>query len=83
MVQNWLVEFVKSFIFGFASEKLLIVSTADKSCWQMECNERVLCGTGEVELDPNIVSEEAGKLYSELQVQHSCLPRIICHVFSK
>lgn len=34
----------------------------------MECNERVLCGTGEVELDPNIVSEEAGKLYSELQV---------------
>ncbi|XP_026226990.1 C-Jun-amino-terminal kinase-interacting protein 4 [Anabas testudineus] len=33
----------------------------------MECNERVLCGTGEVELDPNIVSEEAGKLYSELQ----------------
>lgn len=35
----------------------------------MECTERVLCGTGEVELDPNIVSEEAGKLYSELQVQ--------------
>ncbi|XP_070822633.1 C-Jun-amino-terminal kinase-interacting protein 4 isoform X2 [Chaetodon trifascialis] len=33
----------------------------------MECGERVLCGTGEVELDPNIVSEEAGKLYSELQ----------------
>ncbi|XP_028326759.1 C-Jun-amino-terminal kinase-interacting protein 4 [Gouania willdenowi] len=33
----------------------------------MECSERVLCGTGEVELDPNIVSEEAGKLYSELQ----------------
>ncbi|XP_040900104.1 C-Jun-amino-terminal kinase-interacting protein 4 [Toxotes jaculatrix] len=33
----------------------------------MEYNERVLCGTGEVELDPNIVSEEAGKLYSELQ----------------
>ncbi|TKS82178.1 C-Jun-amino-terminal kinase-interacting protein 4 [Collichthys lucidus] len=33
----------------------------------MECTERVLCGTGEVELDPNIVSEEAGKLYSELQ----------------
>lgn len=27
----------------------------------------MLCGTGEVELDPNIVSEEAGKLYSELQ----------------
>ncbi|XP_039973805.1 C-Jun-amino-terminal kinase-interacting protein 4 isoform X2 [Xiphias gladius] len=33
----------------------------------MECNERVFCGSGEVELDPNIVSEEAGKLYSELQ----------------
>uniref|UniRef100_A0A3Q3C2V2 C-Jun-amino-terminal kinase-interacting protein 4-like n=1 Tax=Haplochromis burtoni TaxID=8153 RepID=A0A3Q3C2V2_HAPBU len=33
----------------------------------MEYSERVLCGTGEVEPDPNIVSEEAGKLYSELQ----------------
>ncbi|KAL3060061.1 hypothetical protein OYC64_014620 [Pagothenia borchgrevinki] len=33
----------------------------------MEYSERVLCGSGEVELDPNIVSEEAGKLYSELQ----------------
>ncbi|XP_058503520.1 C-Jun-amino-terminal kinase-interacting protein 4 isoform X1 [Solea solea] len=33
----------------------------------MEYNERVLCGSGEVELDPDIVSEEAGKLYSELQ----------------
>ncbi|XP_037129072.1 C-Jun-amino-terminal kinase-interacting protein 4 isoform X1 [Syngnathus acus] len=33
----------------------------------MEYSERVLCGTGELELDPNIVSEEAGKLYSELQ----------------
>ncbi|XP_035497130.1 C-Jun-amino-terminal kinase-interacting protein 4 isoform X1 [Scophthalmus maximus] len=33
----------------------------------MEYNERVLCGAGELELDPNIVSEEAGKLYSELQ----------------
>ncbi|XP_077951032.1 C-Jun-amino-terminal kinase-interacting protein 4 isoform X2 [Gasterosteus aculeatus] len=33
----------------------------------MEYTERVLCGTGEAELDPNIVSEEAGKLYSELQ----------------
>ncbi|XP_068426818.1 C-Jun-amino-terminal kinase-interacting protein 4 isoform X2 [Clinocottus analis] len=33
----------------------------------MEYSERVICGTGEVELDPNIVSEEAGKLYSELQ----------------
>ena len=35
----------------------------------MEYTDRVLCGTGEVELDPDIVSEEAGKLYSELQVQ--------------
>ncbi|KAM8869475.1 C-Jun-amino-terminal kinase-interacting protein 4 isoform 2-T2 [Spinachia spinachia] len=33
----------------------------------MEYGERVLCGTGEADLDPNIVSEEAGKLYSELQ----------------
>ncbi|XP_035768903.1 C-Jun-amino-terminal kinase-interacting protein 3 isoform X2 [Neolamprologus brichardi] len=33
----------------------------------MEYSERVLCGTGELEPDPNIVSEEAGKLYSELQ----------------
>ncbi|XP_077432510.1 C-Jun-amino-terminal kinase-interacting protein 4 isoform X2 [Vanacampus margaritifer] len=33
----------------------------------MDYSERVLCGTGELELDPNIVSEEAGKLYSELQ----------------
>uniref|UniRef100_A0A3Q3MPE6 Coiled-coil domain containing 106a n=1 Tax=Mastacembelus armatus TaxID=205130 RepID=A0A3Q3MPE6_9TELE len=33
----------------------------------MDCNERVLSGIGEVELDPNIVSDEAGKLYSELQ----------------
>ncbi|XP_069551839.1 C-Jun-amino-terminal kinase-interacting protein 4 [Brachyistius frenatus] len=33
----------------------------------MEYSERVLCGSGEVELDPNTVSEEAGKLYSELQ----------------
>ncbi|XP_053738005.1 C-Jun-amino-terminal kinase-interacting protein 4 isoform X1 [Synchiropus splendidus] len=33
----------------------------------MEYSERVLCASGEVELDPNIVSEEAGKLYSELQ----------------
>ncbi|XP_057690004.1 C-Jun-amino-terminal kinase-interacting protein 4 [Corythoichthys intestinalis] len=33
----------------------------------MEYSERVLCATGELELDPNIVSEEAGKLYSELQ----------------
>lgn len=35
----------------------------------MDCSEKVLCGTGEVDLDPNIVSEEAGKLYSELQVR--------------
>ncbi|KAK7886332.1 hypothetical protein WMY93_025953 [Mugilogobius chulae] len=33
----------------------------------MEYNERVFSTAGEVELDPNIVSEEAGKLYSELQ----------------
>ncbi|KAM4735484.1 C-Jun-amino-terminal kinase-interacting protein 4 [Anableps anableps] len=33
----------------------------------MDNSEKVLCGTGEVELDPNIVSEEAGKLYAELQ----------------
>ncbi|XP_030604800.1 C-Jun-amino-terminal kinase-interacting protein 3 isoform X1 [Archocentrus centrarchus] len=33
----------------------------------MEYSERVLCGAGEMEPDPNIVSEEAGKLYSELQ----------------
>lgn len=42
----------------------------------MEYSERVLCGTGEVELDPNIVSEEAGKLYSELQVN-----RITFHLY--
>lgn len=35
----------------------------------MDYSEKVLCGTGEVELDPNIVSEEAGKLYAELQVR--------------
>ena len=34
----------------------------------MEYSEKVLLGTGEVETDPNIVSEEAGKLYTELQV---------------
>lgn len=39
----------------------------EKNLWLMEYSERVLCGTGEVEPDPNIVSEEAGKLYSELQ----------------
>uniref|UniRef100_A0A8C6SGC2 RH1 domain-containing protein n=1 Tax=Neogobius melanostomus TaxID=47308 RepID=A0A8C6SGC2_9GOBI len=33
----------------------------------MDYNEIILCGSGEVELDPDIVSEEAGKLYSELQ----------------
>ncbi|TWW79132.1 C-Jun-amino-terminal kinase-interacting protein 3 [Takifugu flavidus] len=33
----------------------------------MEYGENVLTGTGEVEMDPNIVSEEAGKLYTELQ----------------
>ncbi|XP_066539607.1 C-Jun-amino-terminal kinase-interacting protein 4 isoform X2 [Hoplias malabaricus] len=34
----------------------------------MECGESFLSGTGELELDPDIVSEEAGKLYSELQL---------------
>ncbi|KAI1885838.1 hypothetical protein AGOR_G00207900 [Albula goreensis] len=33
----------------------------------MECGESILSAAGEVELDPDIVSEEAGKLYSELQ----------------
>lgn len=35
----------------------------------MEYGEKILSGSGEMELDPNIVSEEAGKLYSELQVR--------------
>ncbi|XP_051577825.1 C-Jun-amino-terminal kinase-interacting protein 4 [Myxocyprinus asiaticus] len=34
----------------------------------MDCGESALCGVGELELDPDIVSEEAGKLYSELQL---------------
>ncbi|XP_060777996.1 C-Jun-amino-terminal kinase-interacting protein 4 [Neoarius graeffei] len=33
----------------------------------MECGEISLSGVGDLELDPDIVSEEAGKLYSELQ----------------
>ncbi|XP_076010757.1 C-Jun-amino-terminal kinase-interacting protein 4 isoform X2 [Genypterus blacodes] len=33
----------------------------------MEYSERVLSGAGDLEFDPDIVSEEAGKLYSELQ----------------
>lgn len=45
----------------------MTLNKADKNNWLMEYSERVLCGSGEVELDPNIVSEEAGKLYSELQ----------------
>lgn len=44
----------------------------------MECSEKILSGSGEMELDPNIVSEEAGKLYSELQVRHSIL---LCDIF--
>lgn len=36
----------------------------------MDYSENTLCGVGELELDPDIVSEEAGKLYSELQVTH-------------
>lgn len=40
----------------------------------MECGETLVA---DLELDPDIVSEEAGKLYSELQVishnaTHSC-----------
>lgn len=34
----------------------------------MDCGETALSGVGDLELDPDIVSEEAGKLYSELQV---------------
>ncbi|TSK34831.1 C-Jun-amino-terminal kinase-interacting protein 4 [Bagarius yarrelli] len=33
----------------------------------MECGETALSTVGDLELDPDIVSEEAGKLYSELQ----------------
>lgn len=44
----------------------------------MECSEKILSGSGEMELDPNIVSEEAGKLYSELQVRSSIL---LCNIF--
>lgn len=33
----------------------------------MDFGESTLCGSGDLELDPDIVSEEAGKLYSELQ----------------
>ncbi|XP_062847539.1 C-Jun-amino-terminal kinase-interacting protein 4 [Trichomycterus rosablanca] len=33
----------------------------------MECGETFLSAAGDLELDPDIVSEEAGKLYSELQ----------------
>lgn len=49
----------------------------------MECSERVLCGTGEVDLDPNIVSEEAGKLYSELQVNQVIFPFYTIIVFQE
>ncbi|XP_016300127.1 C-Jun-amino-terminal kinase-interacting protein 4-like [Sinocyclocheilus anshuiensis] len=34
----------------------------------MDYGESALCGSGELEMDPDIVSEEAGKLYSELQL---------------
>lgn len=44
----------------------------------MECSEKILTGSGEMELDPNIVSEEAGKLYSELQVKLFILHRYCC-----
>lgn len=50
-------------------KKTLTVNTADENSWLMEYSEKVLSGEGEMELDPNIVSEEAGKLYSELQVK--------------
>lgn len=43
----------------------------------MEYGENVLTGTGEVEMDPNIVSEEAGKLYTELQVSNSLITRFL------
>uniref|UniRef100_A0A3B3RB52 RH1 domain-containing protein n=1 Tax=Paramormyrops kingsleyae TaxID=1676925 RepID=A0A3B3RB52_9TELE len=33
----------------------------------MEFSESILCAAGDLELDPEIVSEEAGKVYSELQ----------------
>lgn len=44
----------------------------------MECGEKILSGSGEMELDPNIVSEEAGKLYSELQVKFFIQ---LCNIF--
>lgn len=52
----------------------------------MEYSENVLSGTGEVEMDPNIVSEEAGKLYAELQVKRLLVLFFhveICLVFSE
>lgn len=45
-------------------------TSSDAYNWTMEYSERVLSGAGELEFDPDIVSEEAGKLYSELQVNH-------------
>lgn len=38
---------------------------------EMEYGETSLSGVGDLELDPDIVSEEAGKLYSELQVKNN------------
>lgn len=49
-------------------ENTLTISYRGSNKWVMEYSEKVLSGTGEVETDPNIVSEEAGKLYTELQV---------------
>lgn len=40
----------------------------------MDYGESALYGSGELELDPDIVSEEAGKLYSELQVTNQQYP---------
>lgn len=50
----------------------------------MDCGEISLSGVGDLELDPDIVSEEAGKLYSELQVTnhsaHLALFTHSCHI---
>lgn len=46
----------------------------------MDCGEISLSGVGDLELDPDIVSEEAGKLYSELQVtNHSAHFALFTH----
>ncbi len=45
----------------------------------MDYGESALCGSGELELDPDIVSEEAGKLYSELQVTNQEYPPLFTY----